>query len=487
MRYARALFVTPYCPGRYFGGVRPPVGIAYVEEFVSAAGVRTDAVDMTMEGSLRHLLRRIDETQPAVVGFTVMTYQYRHVNSLISEVKKRFPDTKVVIGGAHVCGVGAEALRQCPAADFAVAGEGEIPMRDLCLGRPLEGIPGLLYRGSGAILSGGPPQLVEDLDSLPFPRFASYPLRRYTDEIEIVTSRGCPHGCIFCAVSSIMGRGVRYRSPRSVGDELEYFYRLGVRGIQFGDDNFLAHRPRILEILGEIETRNLKELVLRCGQGIRADLLDREILVAMKKAGFRHLGIGVESASDRVLAVIGKHESVERIEHGVALACELGFDVSLFFVVGTPTETLADVERSVALARKYPVMKAFFFNLVPFPGTRLYEWVREHDALVGSYEELINRQDELKLRSKPFFATAEMTEAERIRALQMTERASRDIRIRALRRKFSRLGPMGALIAQAGRFDIAERLFIRHRRLRRFLDKVMFGSEWLRLSGRDGA
>jgi anaerobic magnesium-protoporphyrin IX monomethyl ester cyclase len=373
-------------------------------------------------------------------------------------------------------------LHQCPAADFAVVGEGEIPMRDLCLGSPLDGIPGLLYRSNGAILSGGPPRLVQDLDSLPFPRFASYPLDRYTDEIEIVTSRGCPHGCIFCAVSNIMGRGLRYRSPRSVGDEIEYFYRRGVRSFQFGDDNFLADRSRVLAILGEIRARNLDDLLLRCGQGIRADLLDREILVEMKQAGFRHLGIGVESASDRVLAVIGKHETVDRIEHGIALACELGFDVSLFFVVGTPTETPADVERSVALARKYPVMKAFFFNLVPFPGTRLYDWVSRHRAMVAPYEELMNRADELKLRTKPFFATADMTEAERIAALRMTERASKEIQVRALRRKLSRLGPLGTLIAQAARFDVAERLFVRHRRLRRFLDRLMFRSGMRRAS-----
>lgn len=474
MRYPRALLVTPDAPGRYFGGVRPPVGISYVEETLLGHGVETAAVDMTLGGGKRNLLRRVREFEPDVVGFTVMTYQYAHTYGLIGELKRQFPGVAVVTGGPHVCAYEAEVLRQCPPADFAVAGEGELPMRDLCLGSPLEQIPGLHYRSDGGVLNGAPRHVVEDLDSLPFPRFRSYPLERYADEIEINTSRGCPFGCIFCAVSNIMGRKIRYRSARSVGDELQHFHELGRRTFQFGDDNFLASRDRVLEVLAEIESRRLDGLVLRCGQGIRADLLDREILLAMKRVGFRHLGIGVESASDRVLQTIRKGASVEQIERNIALACELGFDVSLLFVIGTPGETLEDVETSIRLAEKYPVMKGFFFNLIPFPGTELHDWVNQHEAWLAPWQTLFNRRDELKLRSKPFFTTPEMPEADRIRAQRMTERASKRIQVRTLRRKMAPLGPLAGVLAQAGRFDAVERLFIRNRRLRRFLDRLVF-------------
>jgi radical SAM superfamily enzyme YgiQ (UPF0313 family) len=82
-----------------------------------------------------------------------------------------------------------------------------------------------------------------------------------------------------------MGRKIRYRSAKLVGDELEYFYRRGIRSFQFGDDNFLANRRRIMELLPEIESRRLEGAVLRCGQGIRADLINEPILKAMKRAG----------------------------------------------------------------------------------------------------------------------------------------------------------------------------------------------------------
>src|SRR5207244_4654453 len=122
----------------------------------------------------------------------------------------------------------------------------------------------------------------------------SYQLQRYTNEVEICTSRGCPHKCIFCSVPNHMGRAIRYRSAKLVGDELEYFYKRGIRSFQIGDDNFLAHRPRIRELIKEIESRDLKGAVLRCGQGIRADLIHEEVLTAMQRAGFIQLGIGVE-------------------------------------------------------------------------------------------------------------------------------------------------------------------------------------------------
>jgi magnesium-protoporphyrin IX monomethyl ester (oxidative) cyclase len=474
MRFARALFVTPFSAGRFYGGVRPPVGIGYVEEFVAANGVKTDALDMTLGYGVRDLFRKIDAMRPDVIGFTVMTYQYQHTLSIIAAVKHRYPSISTVIGGAHVSAIKTEAMRQCPAADFGVHGEGEIPMRDLCLGVAFEEIAGLYYRVDGQVRTGPPSQYVPDLSILPFPRFESYELSRYTNEIEINTSRGCPFDCNFCAVSTITGRKIRYRTARSVGDEIAYFYKKGVRGFQFGDDNFLANRKRVMTLIDEIKERGYKNLVLRCGQGIRGELITREILVPMKEVGFRQLGVGVESASNPILETIRKDTSIEKIERGVKIACELGYEVTLLFVIGTPGETLADVQKSIDFAMKYPVMKAFFFSLIPFPGTELHDWVMEHNALLEPYDVMINRRDELKLRSKPFFATPEMPKADRYRAIRMTDKASRIIQVRTMQRKLARFGLAGRLAAHACQFNTLERLFVRHRNFRRVLDYIMF-------------
>jgi radical SAM superfamily enzyme YgiQ (UPF0313 family) len=152
----------------------------------------------------------------------------------------------------------------------------------------------------------------------------------------------------------------------------------------------------------------------------------------------------------------------------------MGFDVTLLFVYGTPGETLDDVQKSIDLAKKHPVMKAFFFNLVPFPGTELNRWVNENRALLGDFEHMFNRQDEWKLRSTPFFETPEMSAADRIKALHMTMQASRAIQVRTMKRKLAKFGLLGAVAAQAARFNCMERLFVRNRHFRKVLDTVMF-------------
>src|SRR5438309_2073729 len=164
MRFPKVLFVTPNYPGRYFGGVRPPVGISYIEEYAAAHGVATDAVDLNAGWRKDDLLHRIRRFQPSLVGFTMMTYQYLTTYNLIRELKARFPHTDFIVGGPHVSALEGEVLRQCPAADYAVAGEGEIPLRDLCLGVPPGRIAGLYSRDGEAVRSGGPRVYVDDLD-----------------------------------------------------------------------------------------------------------------------------------------------------------------------------------------------------------------------------------------------------------------------------------------------------------------------------------
>jgi len=133
VRYPRVLFLTPTSPGRYFGGVRPPVGIGYVEEFVAAHGVATAAIDMNVDFAERDVFDLVEAFQPDLIGVTMMTYQYMTTYALIRKLRQRFSRVRVVVGGPHVSALEGTVLQQCPEVDYAVAGEGEIPLRDLCL------------------------------------------------------------------------------------------------------------------------------------------------------------------------------------------------------------------------------------------------------------------------------------------------------------------------------------------------------------------
>lgn len=157
----------------------------------------------------------------------------------------------------------------------------------------------------------------------------------------ILSSRGCPFSCIFCPVSLAIGKRLRVRSAGNVVDEVDYWFKIkkGYRRFSILDDNFTFYKERTIAICDEIKKRGLKNIILRCGNGIRADKVDREVLEKMKEAGFTYVSYGVESGSERVLKILKKGETIEQIENAIKTSTELGFDVTLFFVIGAPYET----------------------------------------------------------------------------------------------------------------------------------------------------
>ena len=165
----------------------------------------------------------------------------------------------------------------------------------------------------------------------------------------------------------------------------------GHRQFNFDDDNFNLVRQRVLDICDGIERAGLNDLVIRCSNGIRADRCDRELLARMKEVGFRYIAFGADAGNDRMLEVVKKGETIADIEQAVAAATDLGYDVKLLFVVGTPYETWEDVEDKVRLSRRYPIQDAHFYNIIPYPGTELFDWLKENDLFLMDPEEYLNK------------------------------------------------------------------------------------------------
>ncbi|MBE7414509.1 MAG: radical SAM protein [Deltaproteobacteria bacterium] len=200
----------------------------------------------------------------------------------------------------------------------------------------------------------------------------------------------------------------------------------------------------------------------------------------MREAGFRSFGIGVEAGNDKVLAALKKGETIAEIENAIRLSCELGFEVSLFFVYVAPGETMSDIEDSVRIARKYPVLKADFYNLIPFPGTQLWDWVEENRAWTGEPMELLDSMDKnlrfSKETGKPFFTTRELGADEREYLAKRLRETTLEIQREGVERVFSRYGrlkrPMGWLASTI----FFQKLFFNNNLVRRVSDRVRYGS-----------
>lgn len=426
-RFRRVLLIDPYYRGSYLGAHRPSPGLGYLSEYLSSRGIGNDVFDMMIPGnrsygSLRRAVRRMS---PDLVGVSMKTYRYRDHYAVISRLKLDFPGAAIVAGGPHISNFRREALDDCPAIDYGVCGEGEYTLAELCEGKEPERIEGLLYR-EGPVIRENPSRPHERrLESFPFPRYGRFDLFRYASpEIPIISSRGCPYACTFCSVQSCLGSVFRSRSAEDVVDELEHWRRRGFRRFDFADDNFTLDKERVYRICREIGRRGLSGLDLYCNNGVRADRLDRELLLAMKGAGFKGFAIGVESGSEEVLALVKKGESLRHLEQAVALSCELGFDVGLFFVIGLPGDTLEATEKSLAFALRYPVRYVYFWNYFPFPKTEAYEWVRAHGVLLDPDSYLDSGSG---AKRRPLFHTREFPLSDRKKAFAAARKVSTKI------------------------------------------------------------
>ncbi len=446
MKYKKVLFLFPDYKGGHFGALRPPAGIGYLAQILQDEGVEYDVLDMATGCGLDILRAKLSSFKPDLVAVSLMSFMYKRSYYIINSVKEVSNDITVVAGGPHISTLREKTLEECKGLDYGIVQEGEYTLLELCKGFEEESIPGLLYRKNGKINFVGSRSFEGDLDKFPFPRFEKFPLGKYvTEEIGIVSSRGCPFSCTYCPVTTSIGQQYRVRSAESIVEEITYWYNRGFKQISILDDNFTLNKKRVFEICDALCKKKFKDIELNCNNGIRVDRVDKEMLSAMRLAGFKYFAFGIESGNEQILRNIKKSQDLGVIEKALKIAIELDFTITLFFIVGAPGENLATVKESIALAKKYPVFDARFYNLIPFPATELYEWAKSNKYLIMNPEEYLNNSSHWDY--KPVFATPEFPVEERAKALVLTRQARKEIRYDAMKRKLKRLGPLSGIIA----------------------------------------
>ena len=472
MEHRRVLLVAPNYPGPYARDI--PAGLGYIAETLEQNGIQYQTVDMGLGYKLHHLLRRIEAFQPSLVGISMMTFKHKDSYQMLSAIKATFPEVETMVGGPHVSTMKEEVLRDCPAIDFGITHEGERAILEFCQGHPWTQIRGLIYRDGGIIYTGDR-AFEENLDVFPFPRYLGFELDKYTTAIPLISSRGCPYSCIYCHVRNSMGRKVRVRSVASFVDEIEYWYRQGRKRLGITDDNFTFYRQRVIDICQEIRRHRLDALQLLCGNGLRADKVDRELLQVMRDTGFSYLAFGVEGGNDRVLRSLKKGERMEATQRAIALACDLGYDVKLHFVVGAPEETWQDIQDSLAIAARFPIYDFAFNNLIPYPKTEIYDWIMRNGYFVIDPSVYFNKVP--YWMNEPVYQTPKLSIEERRRAIQEAERLRIKVKRSYFRRKLARYGFISHILAPVAASALVQERLFRQGRMREFARGIFY---WLR-------
>ncbi len=373
-------------------GCFTPVGLAIVASILREAGHSVAIIDARLEAlTPEQAARRILEAEPRVVGFSSMTVMFPWVSGTASLIKEASAATRIIIGGSHFTALPEESLREAPAIDAGVHGEGErviVPLVRAMLdgGSGLEEIPGVAYQKDGELRVNDRPPLIEDLSALPMPAYDILPMGKYVTrrgrrQALMLTSRGCPGRCKFC-YRLMFGRRVRRREVEHVLDEMELLEkRYGVQEISFEDDNFTTSKRWIRSFCEGVRRRNLRT---KWSCWTRVDGVNEELLSTMKQSGCTLIRLGVESGSQEILDRSEKGTTVEQTVAAFRLAREAGIRTWGFFMIGNIGETAETVAATIRLAKRLSPDIFQFAMAMPYPGTELRQWAEERGYVAAT-------------------------------------------------------------------------------------------------------
>jgi len=361
-------------------GYNPPLGILYVAAHAREhTSHKISVIDAVVEElDYPGLKARIAAARPDVVGVTTTTFTLVDAVHTIRAVKEISPDIRVVLGGPHPYIYPEESIN-LPGVDFLVIGEGERPFTQLLDNindaSALRNVKGLVFRDGNELVNTGMPELVDDLDTLPFPARDLTPYMKYYSLIArtqpvttMITSRGCPYRCLFCDRPHL-GKRFRARSARNVVDEMEGCVGLGISEFLIYDDTFTVNKQRVFDVCREIGERGLK-----IGWDVRArvDTVTPEMLKAMKDAGCDRIHYGVEAGTPEVIETLRKGITIEQVRNVFRETKAAGISTLAYFMIGSPGETRAQIGESMRLARELDPDYLHLSITTPFPETDLY-------------------------------------------------------------------------------------------------------------------
>ena len=323
--------------------------------------------DNPIWGEIKH---NISSLAPDLIGITMLTANYKAAKIIAKIAKSLNNNVKVVVGGAHPT-LDPEGTLAEKEFDYVIRGEGEYAFLELADKREEEEIKGLSFKKDNQMIHNESRPFIEDLDALPYPcRDSFLNDTKYLDFGHIITGRGCPFSCAYCASPRLWQGTVRFRSISNVISELEYLQtNYNPPLIHFADDTFTLNKHRAKEICRQIVNRRLE---IRWVCDTSADCLDKELVILMKNAGCTRIKIGVESGSDKILKAMRKGVTREKIRKAVGLIKEHELPLTIYLMTGFPGETNEDLQQTIELARE---LDAEYYSLgivAPYYGTEIW-------------------------------------------------------------------------------------------------------------------
>ncbi len=372
----------------------PPLGTLYAASVARNAGYSVSLFDSMLPMSEEEIVPYLNKHKPKVVVIYDDDFNYltkmcltrmREAAFRMAEIAKREGCTVIVHGSDSV-----DHLQEYFAhdADFVICGEGEqtlIETLDYVFNknRPMESINGLAYMSNGSVRHNTARSVVKDLDTIPFPAWDLVNIERYRSvwtkrhgyfSVNMVTTRGCPYHCNWCA-KPVYGQVYNSRSPRNVVEEMIWLKQtVKPDHIWFCDDIF-GLKPGWVSKFSEEVVKENAIIPFKCLA--RVDLLLKENAIEnLHKAGCKTVWVGAESGSQKILDAMDKGTTVEQIYEASRKLKQTGIRVGFFLQYGYPGETREDIDLTLKMVKDCLPDEIGVSVSYPLPGTKFYENVK---------------------------------------------------------------------------------------------------------------
>lgn len=367
-----------------------PLGILYIAALLRREGFAVEAIDADIDGlGVEEIVERILASEPDLVGLSMMTPQLLTGLATSALLKHRRPDLPIVLGGAHIDSTHGDVFEMGDCFDFAVHGEGEYPLLEVCqnirqygshdLPMCYRDVSNVIYRGDdGRVVVNPARMFLKELDELPSVDYDMIDVRKYNIPtmagryvVSMMLSRGCPFSCTFCDAPITMGKKLRFWSMERILSDIRFYKeKYGVTNFVFKDSTFTAKKKWAHEFCDALIESGL-DIKWRCNT--RVNLVPPPLLEKMARAGCYVINFGVESGHPEILKRIQKEVEIEEVRDAHERCRQLGIRTYATFLMGNPGETEETAQATIDVACSIRPSLAMFFVATAYPGTPMYD------------------------------------------------------------------------------------------------------------------
>jgi anaerobic magnesium-protoporphyrin IX monomethyl ester cyclase len=350
---------------------------------------------VTYGWNLDRIVQEIPEDSKYIGVSCMFSHEWPLSKQLLELIRKRFAQATIICGGEHITAATEISMRECPAINYAVLGEGEETLVDLLntLQRkedPAQ-VPGLFFLRDGVPVRTGHRERLKNIDAIPRPAWDITPVENYLANrmsfgvsagrtMPILATRGCPYQCTFCSNPVMWTTRWYARTPQDVADEIESYVRLyNADNFDFYDLTAILKKDWIKEFSRELIDRKLN-ITWQLPAGTRSEAIDEDVARLLADSGHRNLVYAPETGSDKMLKDIKKKVHLPAMSESMRGAIRAGISIKLNMIFGFPDETRKDLWLSLVYLAKMAwlgVDDVTIATFVPYPGSQIFEDLRK--------------------------------------------------------------------------------------------------------------